>query len=104
MINEIVPLRGLLYDPARAGPLDGLLAPPYDVISPDERAALARLSEFNIVRVILPQGDYAGAAGLLRDWTDRGVLRRDARPTLYRYLGSKRLATTGQPLPQEAEA
>ena len=27
-----------------------------------------------------------------------------SRPTLYRYLGSKRVATTGQPIPQEAEA
>src|SRR5207237_5848732 len=62
-----------------------LLAPPYDVISPAEREQLAGLSEFNIVRVILPQGDYSKAAQLLRDWRERGVLRRDARPALYRY-------------------
>ena len=36
---ELVPVRALLYDPKRAGPLDALVAPPYDVVSELERAA-----------------------------------------------------------------
>ena len=40
-MTEVVPTRGLLYDPARAGPLDALVAPPYDVVSETERSALA---------------------------------------------------------------
>jgi len=86
---EVVPTRGLLYDPARAGPLDALVAPPYDVVSETERSALAAKSPYNIVRVDLPQGDpeqkYGNAARELRRWVDEGVLRRDAVPALYRY-------------------
>jgi len=86
---EVVPTRGLLYDPARAGSLDALVAPPYDVVSETERSALAAKSPYNIVRVDLPQGDperkYENAARELRRWVDEGVLRRDAVPALYRY-------------------
>jgi uncharacterized protein (DUF1015 family) len=86
---EVVPFRGLLYDSAQAGPLDALIAPPYDVVSEPERAALAAKSPWNIVRLDLPQGGaeekYANAGRELRRWIDRGVLRRDATPAFYRY-------------------
>ena len=86
---EVVPVRALLYDPKRAGPLDDLVAPPYDVVSETERAALAAKSPYNIVRVDLPEGDpeqkYANAARELRGWVDEGILRRDAVPAFYRY-------------------
>lgn len=89
MLNEIVPLRGLLYDLSRAGTLDRLLAPPYDVISPAEREALAALSPFNAVHLILPAGEgdarYEAAARTLRDFRARGILERDERPAVYRY-------------------
>src|SRR4051812_22869314 len=86
---EIVPFRGVLYDPARAGPLDRLIAPPYDVISGVDRSALAAKSPHNFVRLILPEGEgdekYPRAANLLADWQRQGVLRRDEKPALYRY-------------------
>jgi uncharacterized protein (DUF1015 family) len=86
---EIVPFRGVLYDPARAGPVDRLIAPPYDVISPAERTALAAKSPHNFVRLILPEGEgdekYSRAANLLAEWQREGVLRRDEKPALYRY-------------------
>jgi uncharacterized protein (DUF1015 family) len=86
---ELVPVRALLYDSKRAGPLDALVAPPYDVVSEPERATLAAKSPYNIVRVDLPQGDpeqkYANAARELRRWIDEGILRRDPLPAFYRY-------------------
>ena len=86
---EILPFRGVLYDPARAGPVDRLIAPPYDVISPSERSALASKDPHNFVRLILPEGEgdekYPRAANLLAEWQREGVLRRDERPALYRY-------------------
>src|SRR5882762_650633 len=95
---EVVPTRGLLYDPARAGPFDALVAPPYDVVSETERSALAAKSPYNIVRVDLPQGDperkYENAARELRRWVDEGVLRRDPAPALYRY--HQVFSTSGQ--------
>src|SRR5437867_11354068 len=86
---EIAPFRALLYDPARAGSLDRLLAPPYDVVSPAERERLAAKSPYNFVRVDLPEGEgaakYQNAARELSRWLEQGVLRRYDRPALYRY-------------------
>ena len=86
---EIVPFRGVVYEPARAGPLDGLLAPPYDVVSAAERGRLLAKSPHNFVRVDLPEGEgdakYANAARELSRWLEGGVLRRDERQALYRY-------------------
>ncbi|MFN2548918.1 MAG: DUF1015 domain-containing protein [Myxococcales bacterium] len=81
----MAPLRGVLYDTSVAGPLDRLLSPPYDVISPAEREALFALSPYNSARLILPGTDYEGAAALYGDWSARGVLKRDAQPAIYRY-------------------
>ncbi len=90
---EIAPFRGILYDTAKAGPAERLLAPPYDVISDGDRAKLAALDPHNCVRLILPKDDqggdsdgkYAHAARDLADWIAAGVMRRDDAPALYRY-------------------
>jgi uncharacterized protein (DUF1015 family) len=85
---EIAAFRGILYSKS-AGPAEKLLAPPYDVISPSERAALAALDPHNCVRLILPEGEgdskYAHAASELRAWLSEGILARDAEAALYRY-------------------
>jgi len=63
-------------------------APPYDVLSAADRAALAALDEHNIVTLDLPLGDepYTGAATTLSQWRADGVLVLDPKPsfTLYR--------------------
>jgi uncharacterized protein (DUF1015 family) len=90
---EIAPFRGILYDLAKAGAADKLLAPPYDVISDEDRAKLAALDAHNCVHLILPKdasggdsdGKYQEAARALDAWLDQGVLRRDDAPALYRY-------------------
>jgi uncharacterized protein (DUF1015 family) len=86
---EIAAFRGILYDVSRGAVAERLLAPPYDVISPDERDKLAGLDPHNCVRLILPDGDgdakYARAAETLRAWIAEGVLARDAEPAIYRY-------------------
>jgi uncharacterized protein (DUF1015 family) len=92
---DIAPLTPLRYDLDRLpGGLASVIAPPYDVISPDERAALAAGDPHNIVRLILPQapdgsteGDakYANAASILSSWIAERVLVRDAEPGFYRY-------------------
>jgi uncharacterized protein (DUF1015 family) len=83
---EIQPLRALHYDLAAAGPLDRLLAPPYDVIDAIERAELAARSPFNVVEIDLPQGEpdpYAHAAELLEQWRMQGIVVRDSEPALW---------------------
>ena len=84
---QFIPFRGLRYT-AAAGPLDALLAPPYDVISPGQQRALASRSPHNAVHLELAEGGgerYEGVAALLREWQAQDYLRRDGVPMLYVY-------------------
>ncbi len=76
------PFRALRYDPAAAGPLDLLVAPPYDVIGPEQREQLRELSPYNIVHLTLPDSEE-GAAELLAEWRERGVLVCETEPACW---------------------
>ena len=78
----IRPFRALRYDEAVAGPLDTLVAPPYDVIGPVEREALLRASPYNVVHLTLPDSEEEAAAQLA-DWRARGVLVEESEPALW---------------------
>src|SRR2546423_10162496 len=83
---DVQPLRALHYEPAVAGDLGDLVAPPYDVIDAAQRAELAGRSPHNVVAVDLPQADgdpYAHAAELFGAWREQGVVVRDAEPALW---------------------
>ena len=84
---DIAPLRPLRY--AQLADLSRLVAPPYDVITPEIREELASRSPHNVVRLILPDGRgeerYANAAALLAAFRQQGVLVRDEEPAFYRY-------------------
>ncbi len=87
---EIHPLKPLRYDLSRlAGGIASAIAPPYDVISAAERVTLAARDPYNVVRLILPDGEgdtkYSHAAELLAQWRTEGVLVRDSEPAFYRY-------------------
>ena len=69
----IRPFRALRYDPAAAGPLDALVAPPYDVISDEQRADYLARSPYNVVHLTLPDSPEQAASDL-EDWRTRGVL------------------------------
>jgi len=101
---EIQPLRALLYDTSVVGPLADVVAPPYDMIDADQRAALAARSPFNVVAVDLPQGQpdpYAAARELFESWQLQGALVRDREPALwahtqeYRAPGGRTLTRRG---------
>jgi uncharacterized protein (DUF1015 family) len=85
---RIEPLHALHYDPAVAGPLQALAAPPYDVIDAEQRAELQSRSPHNVVAIDLPEdpggGDvYEHAARLLERWRAEGALVRDDEPALW---------------------
>ena len=89
----IRPFRGLRYS-ATAGPLADQVAPPYDVLSSDERDALATRSSHNVVHLTLPEQlpddrskfvKYARSASRLEQWRHDGSLVVEARPSFYRY-------------------
>jgi uncharacterized protein (DUF1015 family) len=85
---EVQPLRALRYEPATAGALDDLIAPPYDVIDDELRARLVARSPRNVVEIDLPVapdgGDrYAHAAALLARWREEGALVQDDAPAFW---------------------
>ena len=87
------PFRGIRYDVHHLDPAR-VTAPPYDVISPDDREALLEEAPQNVVRIDLPQPDptdpmsdpYATAAALFRMWRHEDLLVDDSEPsfTVYR--------------------
>jgi uncharacterized protein (DUF1015 family) len=86
---EIKPLRAVHYDPRVAGPIAGLVAPPYDVIDGAMRAQLAARSPFNVVNIDLPQpaidreDPYEAAEELFETWELQGALVRDREPAIW---------------------
>jgi uncharacterized protein (DUF1015 family) len=79
---DVKPFRALRYDEAKAGRLESLVAPPYDVISPEERVDYLARSPYNVVHLTLPDSeDAAGRA--FGDWQREGVLVRDEAPAYW---------------------
>jgi uncharacterized protein (DUF1015 family) len=74
------PFRALRYD-GNAGSLSDLVAPPYDVIGPQEREQLAARNPHNVVHLTLPDSP-AQAAEALAAWRSEGVLREE-EPALW---------------------
>jgi uncharacterized protein (DUF1015 family) len=79
---DVQPLKTLRYDPASAGPLGDLIAPPYDVIDERMRAQLAGRSPYNVVAIDLPDS-YEEAARLLDEWREKGVLVQEDEPAMW---------------------
>jgi uncharacterized protein (DUF1015 family) len=89
---EIAPFRGIRYAASRGRELGQLIAPPYDLVSQEQRDELLRRSPQNVIHLTLGeerQGDgpgqnrYTRAAEYFRRWLADDVLRRDPTPSLY---------------------
>lgn len=78
----VQPFRAVRYDEAAAGPLASLVAPPYDVISAEERERLRALSPHNVVRLTLPDSEEQAARDLA-SWSESGVLASDQVPAVW---------------------
>src|SRR5438067_1985874 len=78
---QVRPFRALRYSPA-AGPLERLVAPPYDVISPGERERYLALDPHNVVHLTLPDSEEEAARNL-RAWEAEGVLARESEATVW---------------------
>jgi uncharacterized protein (DUF1015 family) len=78
---QVRPFRALRYS-AAAGPLERLVAPPYDVISPEERDRYLELDPHNVVHLTLPDSEER-AAHDLREWQQSGVLEREQEPAVW---------------------
>src|SRR3954453_18102285 len=85
---DVQPLRARHYDPAVAGDLADLVAPPYDVIDAEHRARLAARSPYNVVEIDLPEADgdlhpYPPAAWRFSDLGREDPLVRAPQPGLW---------------------
>ena len=76
------PFRALRYDQAVAGPLESLVASPYDVIDPEQREELRGRSPYNVVHLTLPDSEDEAAASLA-EWRQQGALVLDAAPACW---------------------
>jgi uncharacterized protein (DUF1015 family) len=81
-VADVRAFPALRYDEAEAGPLDTLVAPPYDVISPAERSRYLAASPYNVVHLTLPDSPE-DAARELGVWRAEGVLARDEEPAAW---------------------
>ena len=86
------PFCGLRYDLGRVGDLNRVIAPPYDVIGEEEQEQLYQVSPYNIVRLILGRQSakdtdqdnrYTRAQRDFNSWRQSGILKCDAKPSLY---------------------
>jgi uncharacterized protein (DUF1015 family) len=81
-VAEVQPFHAVRYDERRAGPLEALVAPPYDVISAEERLRYLARSPYNVVHLTLPD-DEQEAARLWETWLAEGVLRQEQEAALW---------------------
>jgi uncharacterized protein (DUF1015 family) len=89
----IVPFQGIRYS-QKAGKLDELVTPPYDVIDPESQDVFYRQSPYNIIRLEYGKkyatdnrsdNRYTRAAQFLQQWMQQDVLVKDKEPSLYLY-------------------
>jgi uncharacterized protein (DUF1015 family) len=76
---EVKPFRAERYEESKAGPLERLVAPPYDVISPAQRGEYLARSPYNVVHLTLPD-DEQQAGRDVTAWREEGVLARETDP------------------------
>jgi uncharacterized protein (DUF1015 family) len=90
---EIVPFRGILYNVSKVS-IEDVLAPPYDIITPEYREELYEKSPHNIVRIDFgkdqpedseKENRYTRAKRYLETWINDGVLLVSKRPSFYAY-------------------
>jgi len=88
-VAEIRPFRALRYDPSRVE-LERVLAPVYDVVTPEDRVRFYEKDPHNAIRLELTKSvaeeastDYSEVARTLAAWRREGVLKLDAKPALY---------------------
>jgi uncharacterized protein (DUF1015 family) len=91
MVN-VVPFRGVLYNPQKIDDLSDVVAPPFDVISKAEQDYFYQRHPHNIIRLILGKltpddsstdNPHTRSADFYHQWLDAGVLKQDNDPAFY---------------------
>jgi len=89
---EVVPFRGVLYNPEIVTDMADVVAPPYDVITTDEQESFHKRHPNNVIRLILGKaqsgevgksGIHARAGKYFQQWMEEKILVRDEEPAFY---------------------
>ena len=89
---SIIPFCGTIFNPEKFPNLSEVIAPPYDVISPEERRFFLSRSRFNSARLIVgdeKEGDYfedefyEGTRDLMKKWHEDESLCKREQPGLF---------------------
>ncbi len=90
---EVTPFRGLLYNPEKID-TSSVVAPPYDIVTPELKEELYKKSPYNIIRIDYgkdEKGDterdnrYTRASRFLNEWIKNDILRQDQSSSFYCY-------------------
>jgi uncharacterized protein (DUF1015 family) len=90
---EVIPFKGVLYNPQKVD-LSSVMAPPYDIVTPEFKEVLYSRSPYNIIRIDFGKdnaGDndkenrYTRASRWLNEWLKKGILIQDTTPAFYCY-------------------
>jgi len=84
---EIRPFKALRFNTEKAGTIDQLVCPPYDIISEEQRKGYLQKNPHNIIRLELPKGEdpYNAAGKTLNRWISEGILQQDPQEGIYIY-------------------
>jgi uncharacterized protein (DUF1015 family) len=83
---QFLPFIGTRFDKSKVA-IQDVVAPPYDVISPEYRDVLYARNDHNIIRLELSRDEdpYTSAQNCLSEWLNEGYLIREQRPAFYVY-------------------
>ncbi len=90
----IAPLKGVRFNSEKAGRLDDIVTPPYDVIREGAVASFTAKNPYSMIRLDIVKDSgagashperYAEAAALFQEWLRNGVLIRDEEEAIYLY-------------------
>ncbi len=105
-MTDFQPFQGWRYNAEKVR-FSGVIAPPYDVISPAKQGALYGRSEYNCIRLILNQetpadndadNRYTRARDFFQAWCRHQILLQDLRPCFYLYRQIFNHPVTGKPM------
>ncbi len=106
---NVIPFKGILYNPDKTGDFRNVVAPPYDVISKEEQHNLHERHLKNVIRLILGEktkedtadnNPHTRAADYFNNWLSEQTLVQDQTPAFYLTsveftLGEKRVTRFG---------
>jgi uncharacterized protein (DUF1015 family) len=90
---KVIPFKGVLYNPKKVD-ANKIMAPPYDIITPEFKEVLYKKSPYNIIRIDFGKDEdvdnenenrYTRASKCLSDWLNENILINDTESSFYCY-------------------